>query len=157
MATHSFDLFADYFQFYVQDEHAPGIDSDAWAGEATDRMLAVAPGAIGVGTVRNVDVPVTIEILEAEPTRDFENWDHITECSLATSSGKLVVAGGTDYFPDAARIDIAPGTYRARISGGDFDSVAKHWESGEDRYRVQLWPGSAIEPNVLKKRAAQST
>src|SRR5262245_62156290 len=157
MARHSFDLFADYFQFYVQDEHASGIDGDAWLGEASDRMLAVAPGAIGVGTVRNVYVPVTIEILEAEPTPDFEGWDHITECSLVTPSGKLVVIGCTDYFPDAARIDVAPGIYRARISGGGFDSVTKHWESGEDRYRVQLWPGSALEPKVLKQRAPQST
>ena len=154
MASHTFDLFADYFQFYVQDEHAPGIDGNAWDGEATDRMLAVASGAIGVGTVRNVNVPVTVEILEAEPALDFENWDHITECSLSTSSGKLVVAGCTDYFPDAARIDIAPGTYRARVSGGGFDSVAKHWETGEDRYRIQLWPESAIEPKIVKKRAS---
>jgi hypothetical protein len=151
MTAHTFDLFADYFQFYLQDEPVLGIDGDAWEGEATGRMLAVAPGAIGVGTVRNVTVPVTIEILEAEPALDIENWDHVTECSLVTSSGKVVVAGCTDSFPSAARIDISPGTYRARVSGGSFDSVAMHWESAEDRYRVQLWPGSAIEPRVLKQ------
>jgi hypothetical protein len=30
-----------------------------------DRMLAVAPGTIGVGTVRNMTVPVIVEIFEA--------------------------------------------------------------------------------------------
>jgi hypothetical protein len=119
-------------------------------------MLAVAPGALAVGTVRNVDVPVTIEILRSEPPNDLENWDHVTECSLVIVSGKLVVAGCTDYLPDADRVKLAPGSYRARISGGGFDSVAKHWESGEDEYRVQLWPGSEIEPIVLKQRPKQS-
>lgn len=152
MAVHTFDLFADYFQFYVQDEDASGIDGDSWADDAIERMLAVAPGAFAVGTVRNAGVPVTIEIFESEPPYDLKDWDHVTECSLATTSGKLVVAGCTDYFPHAARIAIATGTYRARISGGGFDSVAKHWESGQDRYRIQLWPGSDTEPRVLKQR-----
>lgn len=156
MAVHTFDLFADYFQFYLQDETASGIDGDSWSAEATDRMLAVSPGALAVGTVRNVDVPVTVEVLQSEPPKDLENWDHVTECSLVITSGKLVVAGCTDYFPDADRVKIAPGTYHVRISGGGFASVAKHWESGEDKYRVQLWPGSDIEPRVLKQRPKQS-
>lgn len=156
MAVHTFDLFADYFQFYLQDETSSGIDGDAWSGEATERMLAVAPGALAVGTVRNVDVPVTVEILQSEPRHDLDMWDHVTECSLVLASGKLVVAGCTDYFPDADRVKLAPGSYRARISGGGFDSVAQHWESGEDKYRVQLWPGSEIEPRVLKQRPKQS-
>src|SRR5262245_22883902 len=122
MPVHTFDVFADYFQFYLQDESASGVDGDSWGGVAADRMLAVAPGAIAVGTVRNVDVPVTVEILESEPPNDLEDWDHVTECSLAIVSGKLVVAGCTDYFPDAARIELRPGTYRARISGGGFNS-----------------------------------
>src|SRR5262245_5370575 len=104
MAVHTLDLFADYFQFYLQDEDASGIDGDSWSGEATDRMLATAPGALAVGTVRNVGVPVTVEILPSEPPKDLENWDHVTECSLAIPSGKIVVAGCTDYFPDAPRI-----------------------------------------------------
>ena len=155
MAVHTFNLFADYFQFYFQDEGASGIDGDSWSVEATDRMLAIAPGALGVATVRNVDVPVTVEILRSEPAKDIDYWDHVTECSLVVTSGKLVVAGCTDYFPDAARIEITPGTYRARISGGGFDSVTKHWESGEDKYRVQLWPDAEVEPRVLKQRPSQ--
>ena len=153
MATYEFNLFADYFQFYVQDEESPGIDGDSWDGGAPHRMLAVAHGAIGVSTVRNVSVPVVLEVLETEPALDADSWDHVTECSLATSSGKLVVAGCTDYFPDAARISIPPGVYRARISGGGFNSVKKHWEAADDRYRVQLWPGAAIDPRVIKQRS----
>ena len=157
MAVHTFTLFADYFQIYLQDEGAPGIDGDSWSRDATERMLAVAPRALAVGTVRNVCVPVSVEILASEPPDDLKEWDHVTECSLTTTSGKLVVAGCTDYLPDAARIEIAPGTYRARISGGGFNSVVKRWEGGADKYRVRLWPGSEVEPRVLKKRRPQST
>lgn len=33
MVSHSFELFADYFQFYLQDEQVPGIHGDAWTRE----------------------------------------------------------------------------------------------------------------------------
>ena len=62
MATERFELFADYFQFYLQDEAASGDLSDAWTPEAVEQLLAIGPGVIGVGTVRNVDVPVEIEV-----------------------------------------------------------------------------------------------
>jgi len=156
MTAYNFDLFADCFQFYVRDERAEVVNGSAWDREAADRMLAVGHGMIAVGTVRNVDVPVTIEILESEPTLDLGAWDNVSECSFATWSGRLVVAGCTEYAPDAARIDVAPGLYRARISGGGFETVMNHWEAGDDRYRVQLWPGRAIEPTVLKKYAPRS-
>jgi hypothetical protein len=60
-----FKLFADYFQFYLQDERAGGDLSESWTQEAVDRLLATAPGTIGVGTVRNMDVPVVVEIAGA--------------------------------------------------------------------------------------------
>lgn len=46
-----FKLFVDYFQFYLQDERASGDLSERWTQEAVDRLLATAPGTIGVGTV----------------------------------------------------------------------------------------------------------
>jgi hypothetical protein len=151
MTIHHFNLFADYFQFYVQDEEALGLD--ILSREDIDRMFAVAPGYVWVGTARNMHVPVTIEILEAEPALDLESWHHVTECSIDIPSGKLVVAGCTDYFPDAARIGVAPGTYRARVSGGGFDTV--DGLEGAESYRVQLWPGTATEPTVLKQFSLQ--
>ena len=57
---HEFTLFADYFQFYLQDEAASGDLSEAWTVDAVDRLLAVSPGVIGIGTVRNMDVPVEV-------------------------------------------------------------------------------------------------
>ena len=112
---YEFELFADCHQFYLQDEEAGGDLSDSWTEQATENLLALAPGTISVGTVRNMDIAVTIEFHDSEPKEDFALWEQINECSIGVPSGKIVVAGCTDYFPDAARISVEPGTYRARV------------------------------------------
>jgi len=58
-------------QFYLQDESADGDLGDSWSQEAVDRLLAIAPGTIGVGTVRDMNVPAVLEILDAEPEDDM--------------------------------------------------------------------------------------
>ena len=59
--TFQYDIFADYHQFYLQDDDQTFGDlSEAWTEEATERLLAVAPHVIGVGTVRNTTVPVSL-------------------------------------------------------------------------------------------------
>lgn len=147
-------LLADYFQFYLQDEVADGDLSDSWTPEAVARMLAVAPGAVGVGTARNMRVPVSIEIHEREPLLDAGSWDHVAECSLVTRAGRVVIAGCSDYFPDAARVDVAPGTYCVRVSYGALKSVSEDGLDGLDHYTLQLWKAPPIEPRVLKQHAA---
>lgn len=154
MRRFQFDLFADYFQFYLQDESAEGNLGDSWTEEAVARLLALAPGTVGVGTVRNMNVPVAVEMLDAEPDSDLASWDHVTECSLEVPTGLIVIAGCTDYFPDAARIEGEPGTYRARISYGSLDTLSDDGLDGNDHYRIQLWRATAIEPRVLKQRVA---
>ena len=154
MRRFEYTLMADYFQFYLQDERADGNLSDSWTDEAVQRLLAVAPGVIGIGTVRNMEVPVVVEMMDAEPAADAEAWDHVVECGLDVPSGRVVIAGCTDYFPDAARIDVQPGVYRARISYGSLNTLSDDGLHGDDRYRVQLWRADAIEPRVLKQRAA---
>jgi hypothetical protein len=153
---HHFDLFADYHQFYLQDELVHGDLSDSWTQEATDRLLALAPGTIGVGTVRNMTVSVDVEVHDAEPKETFDDWDQVNECSLNVDSGRIVIAGCTDYFPKAARIVVPPGMYRARVFYGRLDSLSEDGLSGEDHYRVVLWPGSPTAPIVLKQRPAAS-
>lgn len=109
------ELFADYFQFYLQDEQSKGDLSSSWTEQAVSDMLAVAPGIIGVGTVRNLTVPVEVEVLTSQSTNDFAQWNHVTEASLEVPSGHIIIAGCSDYLPDAARIIVEPGTYRTRI------------------------------------------
>ena len=145
-------LFADYFQFYIRDEAAQGDLSQAWNEESTDRLLAVAPGTVGIGTVRNMDVPVTVDVLEHAPEDDFPKWDHVVEAGLDVTSGRVVIAGCTDYLPDAKRIEVPPGTYRVRVSYGALETLSEDGLSGDDRYRVQLWPAALTAVRILKQR-----
>jgi hypothetical protein len=113
---HTFNLFADHFQFYLQDEAIGGDLSNSWTDEAVSRLLAVAPGTVGVRTVRNLEVPVTVEVLASEPPLNMMAYDHIVEGSLSAHGRNLVLAGCTDYFPEAARIHIEPGDYRVGLA-----------------------------------------
>jgi len=156
MSAWEFKLFADYFQFYLQDEPADGDLSDSWFPEAVDRMLAIAPGTIGVMTARDADVPVVIELCSLPPVDDFDGWDQINECSIEIKSGKMVVAGCTEFFPDAARIDINPGHYRVRIYYAGLDQLSKDGLDGEDRYRIALWLAAPDDVAILKHRGIQN-
>lgn len=140
MRTFQYELFADYFQFYLQDEGASGGLGEAWTEAALARRLAVGPGVVGVYTARNMTVPVTVEVHPSAPPDDRDAWEHVAEDSLEVPSGRVVVAGCTDYFPDAARIDVAPGVYRLRASFAGLDTLRDNGLDGDDRYRVQLWP-----------------
>ena len=140
---YKFNLSADYFQFYLQDEQSNGDLSHSWTEQALSNMLAIAPGVVGVATVRNMDVPVEVEVLDSQPDNNFEAWNHVTEAS---------VAGCTDYFPDAARITVEPGTYRVRVYYGGLDSVDVWKLDGDDHYKVVLWLNADIaETKVLKR------
>lgn len=152
------ELFADYFQFYIQDENVDGDLSDKWTTEAVELLLATTDGTIGVGTVRNMDVPVTIKTFDIEPhvLNDDENViGQINECDIEVSSGKVAIAGCTDYFPDAKRIELKNGVYRARIYYGNLDTVSDDGLDGEDFYEIHLWKtDKKQELKVVKDRHA---
>src|ERR1700722_14428404 len=103
-------LFADYFQIYLQDEQAAEEWDvpDDWGYQLTSKMIGIAPGTVTIGTVRNMKVPVEIQLLTSRPSDDLAVGDHIPEASLAIPSGKLVILGCSDYLPDATRIPIQP-------------------------------------------------
>jgi hypothetical protein len=113
---HRFEIFADSFQVYLQDNDIRFGDlSEAWTDEAVEKMLALGPHVIGVGTARNMTVPVIVRICGARPDSGDAGFERINECMIQIDIGRLVIAGCTDHFPDAARIAVAPGTYNALI------------------------------------------
>ena len=152
MRRYELTLFADCHQFCIQDEKVDGDLSDAWTDAALERLLAVAPGTVRIGTVRNVEVPVTISVLEREPVFDADKFDQVVECSIAVASGTIVVAGCTDSFPDAARINTPAGSYRVRASFKGLDPVSGNRLAGSDHYHLELWPGPMGTVQVLKQR-----
>ncbi len=153
IAERHYELFADYFQFYLVDERAECDWADSWTKEAVENGLALAEGAVVVGTARNMTVPVTIKICDAAPDDDFGDWDRVNECSINVPSGRLVVAGCTDYWPDAERIALTPGCYRARIYYGGLDTISANCLDGDDHYQIVLWLAPYAEARVIKARA----
>jgi hypothetical protein len=151
MATHHFELVADYHQFYLQDEAVDGDLSESWTPEAMDARVALAPGKVGIRTARNMTVPVEVVIADAPPRDDLTQWDHVTQASIDVQSGRLVIAGCTDYFPDAARLTLAPGTYALRAYFGGLGTLDETGLEGDDHYRIVLWPDVPQERRTLKK------
>lgn len=145
------ELFADYCQFYLQDERAEGGLADSWNEEASINRLAVAPGVFAVGTARNFTVPVVVEVRQRKPEDSLDGWDHVVETGLEVLSGRIVVAGCTDYFPDAVRIPVVPGQYRSRTYYAGLGTVGRNGTDGEDHYKVVLWPGGPQPPVVVKR------
>lgn len=149
-----FAIFADYFQFYVQDEAANEDFGVLWTEEAVERLLAVAQFSVGIGTARNMTVPVALSIHAEAPAEDFGEWEMVNDCSITVRSNRIIIAGCTDYLPDAARIPITPGTYRVRVSYCGLDSLNEDGLEGDDFYRVQLWPAPLADIAIRKARVA---
>jgi hypothetical protein len=150
------ELFADYFQFYIQDENASGYSGDIWTDHAIKIMLATADGTIAIGTVRNMVVPVYIRILSSSPEMKVSDDENeiglINECDLKVSSGQIVIAGCTDYFPEAKRIKLNAGLYRVRVYYFNLDKLSENGLEGKDLYEVQLWPAESEQEtrNILR-------
>ncbi len=151
--TLKLQLFADYFQFYLQDDDGSlGSLADAWTQNATQRTrIVIAPGVVGVGTARNDTVAVELEVAEAEPVLDVGPWAHVVEADLLCATGRIVVAGCTDYFPDARRVEVQPGRLRVRVLYG---KATPNAQPGGDsvRYRVELWPTVSAQPVTVLKQ-----
>lgn len=133
-----FEIYADYNQFYLEDETAPHDTGDIWTEETVEQMIAVSENLVAVGTARYRTVPISIEFHDSEPSLEIEKYSRVNECSLEVTSNKLILSGCTEYLPDAARIDIEPAIYRVRVLYGNAEEVNDDWE-GEDFYILQLW------------------
>jgi hypothetical protein len=149
-SAHQFTIFADYFQFIVQDEMSEDDFASIWSPEALDRALAVGKSAICPGTLCNVEVPVEVQVLNEEPEIDLTAVDHVVEASLEIPSGTIVVMSCTAYFPDAQRFNVVPGTYRALSVMRGIASIKCEWEPANDSYVVYLWLGEQRNPKLLK-------
>jgi len=148
-----YTIFADYYQVYLVDQKVRSNNPNMWSPTALlKERVATAPGAIGISTIRNLDVPVEVEISEVEPTGTFDNWDQVVDCSIQVQSGWLIL-GGPGLDDDVPPISIKPGTYRARVFFGGLNTLSADELEGNDRYRIVLWPGKETPVDILKKYA----
>ncbi|MFC3500118.1 hypothetical protein ACFOOK_03940 [Micromonospora krabiensis] len=163
MISTELQLFADYYQVHLFDDGSMTDLGDAWTEDAVLDNLAVDRDAMAVGTAVNVNVAVTLEVLEAAPEDDSAVFDHVVEASLQISSGRLVLMGCTDYEPEAARFEIAPGPVRVRAARSNLaDAERRGIDSDDDpttmeQLRLQVWPAPHADPVVIKRWKPLST
>ncbi|MEL7536986.1 MAG: hypothetical protein AAFM91_07910 [Pseudomonadota bacterium] len=137
MARIELTIFADYHQFYIQDDDDQFGDlSESWTDEATNRLLAVSDRVVGIGTARNSDVAVVLETSDELPELVPDQWDRINKTAIECATGRLVVAGCTDYFPDAFRLEVEPGTYDLLIGYRNLDADSPNALEGDDSYHL---------------------
>jgi hypothetical protein len=113
--------------------------------------MAVQPGVLGIGTDTNGPVPVTVEVLDAEPTMSLNGWDHVAEASLELSTEHLAIAGCPDMDVPIATISLSPGWFRVRIFSAGLSDQPPDVEYSGDRYLAQVWPSVPGERIILKK------
>ncbi len=153
MAEHSFELLADFHQITISDERVDvdELEPDPWTEEAFGNRVASEPKRVSIRTARNSFVPVDVEICEARPAVELEDYDHAVECSISVPSGRLVVAGLTEPEERAAHVDLDPGTYCVYVLLSGLGSVNDDGTEGADRYRLILWPGERADVRLLKR------
>ncbi|WP_149304137.1 hypothetical protein [Pareuzebyella sediminis] len=82
---------------------------------------------------------------------------HVNECDLEMSSDNLVIAGCTDYLPEAKRIKIGKGLFRVRVYYHDLDKLSEDRLDGEDFYEIHLWPTNKKSGvKILKNKNASA-
>lgn len=151
MAVHRFTIFADYFQFIVQDESSKDDFGTLWNDAAVATMVAAGETALSLGTLRNVDVPVELHVVEAPPEIDLNNFDHAVEGAFTSPTGKIAVMGCTEFFPDASRLEIRPGSYSFIYLVSGVRTIRTEWDLADDLYSLYIWPAARRELHLLKR------
>jgi hypothetical protein len=145
----SFELFADYHQFYLWDRGMNPVAPEDYTETDVQHRIKTGPHVIVVQPERNMTVSVEVEIHDTEPFYEPGRWDHIAEASLHLSTGHLEVeecTGGT-----VAKFHVEPGWYRVRSFHGGLGTIDETGLEGNDHYCVVLWPALADEIRVLKQ------
>ncbi|MFF2078376.1 hypothetical protein ACFVXG_26920 [Kitasatospora sp. NPDC058162] len=151
MTTH-LELFADYHQIHVMDEHSDSDVGGAWTAQALFDGLATAEDILAFSTVNNMDVVVAVDVLEGEPADDSADFDHVVEASVHVPSGRLAILGCSDYLPDAARFDVPAGWMRVRVSRSGLAAAAADPEGfAPEGIRLQAWPAPRRELRVITR------
>ena len=143
-------LMADYHQMFLADAVGDPLTPEEITEQHIRERLLMAPGVLVLMTARNMTVPLRVELHGARPGPSIEAADHVVTGGIR-SSGRIGIAGLTDYWPDAARVAVPPGDLHAMFVSRGLGTLSQDGPDGQDRYEVHLWPGPAEGVRVLKQ------
>lgn len=100
------------------------LDAGAlWKGISPGQMLVADDGVLSVRAVPDSYVRVLVDVREAEPERAEAEFSMLGSCLLDVPSGRIVIAGSAELYPDAARIPVRPALYRVAVYAGSLDTI----------------------------------
>jgi hypothetical protein len=150
-------VFADNFQFHLQDRGNESEFPEDWNDSLLQRLFACGKAVVGVGTVRDLDCEITLEVYEEgldEKERDEEPqlapYDHVAQCNIELPSGQLLIGGCTTPFEETTKIDLPAGHYGVRIFWSNLESTDALGFEGDDHYLLRLYPDTAFDEIILK-------
>lgn len=156
-AVHQLSIFADSFQFQLQDQLEDCDYPEHWNDALLTQLYVIGHRILGIGTVRDLDVDLTLEIFaekmddrETSSEPDVGQFDHAVQCTLEIDSGKLLITGCSTDYEETIKLEVKPGQYGVRIFWSNLDSTDELGFEGEDHYLIQLWPDTVLEERIIK-------
>lgn len=158
---YDFEVFADNYYFYIQDAGTPTphIQHSVELWEIfydLDYLAYHRDGVLLIGTVRNMTVPVIIEILDSKPTDDalqclLDQSSHAVEASFTAYTGNLMLHGPLDDEASEHPFRIPAGSYHVLIYYNNLDKLSENGLRGDDTYHLIFYPGEQRETKMLKQ------
>jgi len=140
-----------HHQFYIRDKESPQDTGDInfWTEDATHYRLAIGESILGVGLECYGPFKGELILLDRKNEKiEFDQYDHIVEGGLNVKSGVLQVLDCPNSNVEL-EVKVNPGKFRARIYSLNLTSVVD--DSGDDFYRIEMWPDTDMERSVLKQ------
>ncbi len=140
-----------YHQFYLGDKESPQDTGNInfWTEDATQYRLAIGEGILGVGLECYGPFKGELILLDRKNEKiEFDQYDHIVEAGLNVESGVLQVLDCPNSNVEL-EVKVNPGKFRARIYSLNLTSVVD--DSGDDFYRIEMWPDTDMERSILKQ------
>jgi hypothetical protein len=155
--THIISVFADNFQFYLQDQVDDCDYPEDWNDSLLTRLFACGEKVVGIGTVRDLDCEITLEVFanpmdekQQQDEPDLSDYDHVAQCNIEIPSGKLMIGGCTTDYEETTKLDLAPGHYGVRIFWSNLDKTDTLGFEGDDQYMIQLFPETYFDEVIFK-------
>lgn len=146
------DVHYGFGYVFPADGDPPGLDRSR-GGQVNGLCGAACPGTLSLVTgLHTGRVPITVEVLDAEPGLEAE-WEEAVEVSVTAPQVQLRL----QTFQDGRDLTLpAAGTYRVRCCAARMDAaraadVRMDGDPVMDRYRLQWWPAPARADAVLRQ------
>jgi plasmid stabilization system protein ParE len=150
-----------HYQYYVRDfdceydpEAAPLEEDELISVHVGRHLVHVHTGMYGF------DLPLTVEILDAEPPLDLASWEDVSEASTLLTGTELLIESILNDQADELPLPAEPGetrSYRVRVHArGRAEAAAAVHVSAEngdpliERHLVQVWP-APVGPLTTRK------